>query len=456
MKFMEKFNEIANRTLVPIANKLANQRHLASIRDGMVVAIPLSILGGICLIISTPPFKPETLGDWGFISDMLLGWYNWAQANKAMLQLPYNMTMALMGLFIAFAIAYNLAKRYNMAPLNASIVSTAVFLMVSAPVSKAVPVEIISEGTAVADMLGQTGAFIPTTYLDAKGIFTAIIVAIGCVEMMQFLLKKNIRFKLPKGVPPAISSSFDAIIPLFVCVIVFYALSLFVQNISGELLPSMIMSILAPAISGLDSLWGICLITMIAQIFWFFGLHGASITQPIRLPFMQMYLVANIAAFSASEEIPHFFTQPFWSYVIALGGGGATLGLCLLLLKSKSVELKTLGKLSIGPAFFNINEPIIFGLPMVLNPIMMIPFIFVPVVNSIIAYSCMYFGIVGKGVIETPWTTPAPLGAALGCMDIKAGILIIGLIILDMILYYPFFKLMEKQKLEEEQGMGNN
>lgn len=456
MKFMEKFNEIANRTLVPIANKLANQRHLASIRDGMVVAIPLSILGGICLIISTPPFKPETLGDWGFISDMLLGWYNWAQANKAMLQLPYNMTMALMGLFVAFAIAYNLAKRYNMAPLNASIVSTAVFLMVSAPVSKAVPVEVISEGTAVADMLGQTGAFIPTTYLDAKGIFTAIIVAIGCVEMMQFLLKKNIRFKLPEGVPPAISSSFDAIIPLFVCVIVFYALSLFVQNISGELLPSMIMSILAPAISGLDSLWGICLITMIAQIFWFFGLHGASITQPIRLPFMQMYLVANIAAFSASEEIPHFFTQPFWSYVIALGGGGATLGLCLLLLKSKSVELKTLGKLSIGPAFFNINEPIIFGLPMVLNPIMMIPFIFVPVVNSIIAYSCMYFGIVGKGVIETPWTTPAPLGAALGCMDIKAGILIIGLIILDMILYYPFFKLMEKQKLEEEQGMGNN
>ena len=456
MKFMEKFNEIANRTLVPIASKLANQRHLASIRDGMVVAIPLSILGGICLIISTPPFKPETLGDWGFISDMLLGWYNWAQANKAMLQLPYNMTMALMGLFVAFAIAYNLAKRYNMAPLNASIVSTAVFLMVSAPVSKAVPVEAINEGTAVADMLGQTGAFIPTTYLDAKGIFTAIIVAIGCVEIMQFLLKKNIRFKLPQGVPPAISSSFDAIIPLFLCVIVFYALSLFVQNISGELLPSMIMSILAPAISGLDSLWGICLITMIAQVFWFFGLHGASITQPIRLPFMQMYLVANIAAFSANEEIPHFFTQPFWSYVIALGGGGATLGLCLLLLKSKSAELKTLGKLSIGPAFFNINEPIIFGLPMVLNPMMMIPFIFVPVVNTIITYSCMYFGIVGKGVIETPWTTPAPLGAALGCMDIKAGVLVIGLIILDMILYYPFFKLMEKQKLEEEQGTENN
>ena len=264
------------------------------------------------------------------------------------------------------------------------------------------------------------------------------------------MLKKNIRFKMPEGVPPAIASSFDSILPLFVCMGVFYGLSLIIQNISGELLPSLIMTILAPAISGLDSLLGICLITIIAQTFWFFGLHGASITHPIRLPFMQMYLMANITAFSAGEPIVNFFTQPFWSYVITLGGGGATLGLCILLLRSKSVELKTLGKLSIGPAIFNINEPIIFGLPMVLNPLMMIPFIFVPVINTIIAYTCMALNIVGKGVVETPWTTPAPIGAALGCMDIKAGIMVIILIILDMLLYYPFFKLMEKQKLAEE------
>lgn len=453
MNFMEKFNELANRTLVPIANKLGNQRHLAAIRDGMVVAIPLSILGGVCLIISTPPFKPDTLPNWGFISDLLLGWYNWAQANKAMLQLPYNMTMALMGLFVAFAIAYHLAKRYKMPTLNTAIVSTAVFFIVTSPAVSAVPTSAISEGSNMTDLLGMAGNYIPMTFLDAKGIFTAIIVAIGCVEIMHFMLAKNIRFKMPEGVPPAISSSFDAIMPLFVCVITFYAISLFIQNVSEELLPSMIMTLLAPAISGLDSLLGICLITIIAQTFWFFGLHGASITQPIRLPFMQMYLVANITAFTAGEPIAHFFTQPFWSYVITLGGGGATLGLCILLLRSKSVELKTLGKLSIGPAIFNINEPIIFGLPMVLNPLMMIPFIFVPVINSIIAYACMAFQIVGKGVIETPWTTPAPLGAALGCMDFRAAIMVIGLIVLDMCLYYPFFKLLEKQKLSEESGV---
>lgn len=452
MNFMDKFTEIADRTLVPIANKLGNQRHLAAIRDGMVVAIPLSILGGVCLIISTPPFKPETLPNWGFVSDMLMGWYNWAQTYKSVLQLPYNMTMALMGLFVAFSIAYHLSKKYEMAPLNAAVVSTSVFFIVAAPTTSAVPASVITEGSSIADILTLSASYIPTTFLDAKGIFTAIIVSIGCVEIMHFLLKKNIRFKMPEGVPPAITSSFDAIIPLFACVVVFYGLSLFVQNLSGELLPSMIMTILAPAVSGLDSLVGICLITIIAQVFWFFGLHGASITQPIRLPFMQMYLVTNLTAYSAGEPLTHFFTQPFWSYVITLGGGGATLGLCILLFRSKSVELRTLGRLSIIPAVFNINEPIIFGLPMVLNPIMMIPFIFVPVINSIIAYALMAFNWVGKGIIETPWTTPAPLGAALGCMDYKAAIMVIGLIILDIILYYPFFKVMEKQKLQEEAG----
>ena len=224
--------------------------------------------------------------------------YKRQQTYKAALQVPYNMTMALMGLFVCFAISHNLAKRYDMAPLNASIVTTAVFLIVSAPSMSAVPASVIQGGTAVTDMLAQAGSYIPTTFLDAKGIFTGIICSIGCVEIMRFLLNKNIRFKMPEGVPPAITSSFDAIIPLFVCVIIFYAISLIVQNFSGELLPSMIMTILAPAVSGLDSLVGICLITIIAQVFWFFGLHGASITQPIRLPFMQMYLMANITAVS--------------------------------------------------------------------------------------------------------------------------------------------------------------
>ena len=197
-------------------------------------------------------------------------------------------------------ISYHLAKRYEMSGLNAAIVSTTVFLLICAPTTTAVLTSAISEGANTNDLLAQAASFIPTTYLDAKGIFTAIIVSIGCVEIMRVMLKKNIRFKMPEGVPPAIASSFDSILPLFVCMGVFYGLSLIIQNISGELLPSLIVTILAPAISGLDSLLGICLITIIAQTFWFFGLHGARSTPSswCRIPTIGSVIVSLITSVS--------------------------------------------------------------------------------------------------------------------------------------------------------------
>ena len=453
MNFMEKFNELANRTLVPIANKLGNQRHLAAIRDGMVVAIPLSILGGVCLIISTPPFKPETLPNWGFVSDMLNGWYNWAQANKAMLQLPYNMTMALMGLFIAFAIAYHLADEYEMPKLNSAIVSTAVFLIVSAPTTSAVASNLIVDGKSATDLLSLAGNYIPTTYLDAKGIFTAILVAIGCVEIMHFMFKKDIRIKMPEGVPPAISSSFDAILPLFICVIIFYGLSLVVQNFSGQLLPSMIMTVLAPAISGLDSLVGICLITMIAQVFWFFGLHGPSITSAVWATFAIAYAAENIAAYTAGQPVQHIFTFGLFYGILCVSGSGLTLGLNILMMRSKAKSLNSVGKVSIIPSLFGINEPLIFGTPIILNPFMFIPFVFGPLICTTIVYLTMNLGLVGKPIANPPGFLPPGVSAFLMTLDWKAVALVFVLLILQTVFYYPFFKMMEKEELQKEQAL---
>ena len=426
-KKMQKFMDILEAKLMPIGIKLGNNRYLKAINKSFMIILPLTIFGSIFTLISSFP---------------VTAWTNWLNETglATWLGLPSKLTIDLISLYTVVSLGYVFTKEEGFDGFAGGLTALVSFIIVT-PL-----LQITTKQDSIITAIGFD-------WLGARGLFVAMI--IGCLSSLLFIFfnKKGWIIKMPEGVPPAISSSFDAIMPLFVCVITFYAISLFIQNVSGELLPSMIMTLLAPAISGLDSLLGICLITIIAQTFWFFGLHGASITQPIRLPFMQMYLVANITAFTAGEPIAHFFTQPFWSYVITLGGGGATLGLCILLLRSKSVELKTLGKLSIGPAIFNINEPIIFGLPMVLNPLMMIPFIFVPVINSIIAYACMAFQIVGKGVIETPWTTPAPLGAALGCMDFRAAIMVIGLIVLDMCLYYPFFKLLEKQKLSEESGV---
>src|SRR5699024_2763406 len=387
----------------------------------------------------------------GFINTILMGWYNWAQANAYAIKLPFAMTMSLMGLFICFSIAYNLAKHYKIDPLSSSVTATVIFLLVSAPATEAIPTHLIENGMGTEEILDMGIQTLPATYLDASGIFTAIVVGIFVVEIINFLYKKDIRVKMPEGVPPAISASFDSIIPMVVSLAIFYPISLMVQNFSdGKLIPAAIMTLLAPAMSGLDSLLGIIFITGIAQVFWFFGLHGASINQFVRLPFMNRYIVSNALAYEARTAIVHYFTQPFWSYIIAIGGGGSKLALVILMVRSKSKQLNSLGKLAIVPAIFNINEPIIFGVPLVLNPTMMIPFIGVPLVNSTIAYALMSLDIVQKGFITTPWTTPAPLGAMIGHADIKAGIMVIGLILLDIALYYPFFKAMEREKIAEE------
>ena len=412
MNFMEKFNQVAERSLLPIANKLSRQRHLTALRNGMVSAIPLSIMGGASLIIATPPFNPEQMKSTGFFTGLLSAWYDWAQANAAALKLPFMLSMGLMGLFIAFSIAHNLAEEYGLPALDVSIVSTVTFLIVSAPSHIGVPLDKLSE-KITAEEFGGLGVL-----------------------------------SLPM---PAIAASFDAILPLFLCVGLFYGISLGVQNITqGQLIPEIIMQLLAPAMNGLDSLFGICLITFLAQLFWFFGLHGASITQFVRLPFMSAYIVANATAFSSGEPLKHFFTQPFWSYIIAIGGGGSTLALAILMIFARSQQMRKLGRISIIPSIFNINEPLIFGTPLVLNPIMMLPFIFVPVINAIFGYAFMYFGWIGKGIIETPWTTPAPIGAALGTMDYRAGLFVLVLIVVNVLIYYPFFRVLDHQKVREE------
>lgn len=452
MSVMETLSDVAERKLMPFANKLAAQRHLTALRNGMVTTIPLSILGGVSLIIATPPYTPSEGGASNFFFQFLEAWYNWAQANGTLLKLPFMMSMGLMGLFVAFSVAHNLAGQYNLPKLDASIVSTVVFLIVSAPVFSGAPIASLTEGMTGEELSGLGIMAIPIQYLDAKGIFTAIIVAIVCVEVMRLLVSKNIRFKMPDGVPPAIAASFDAILPLFLCVGIFYSISLIIQNFfEGKLIPQLIMESLAPAMSGLDSVFGICAITFLAQLFWFFGLHGASVTQFVRLPFMSAYIIANATAYAAGEPLQHYFTQPFWSYIIAIGGSGATFSLALLMMRAKSAQLRQLGRVSIIPSFFNINEPIIFGAPMVLNPVMMIPFLFVPLINAICGYFFMSMNWIGKGFAETPWTTPAPIGAALGTMDWRAGLFVVGLIVVDLALYYPFFSLLDRQKVKEEQ-----
>lgn len=286
--------------------------------------------------------------------------------------------------------------------------------------------------------------------MDAKGVFTAIVIGLLTVEVTRFLKTRNITIRMPEGVPPAVSSSFDALIPLGVNVILFYFISLIIQKISGMIIPQAILKTLAPAVKAVDSLPVIFLVSTLAQLFWFVGIHGAALVGAVVDPFKYANVAANAEAYMAGRPLPYIFTDTFWAYYIVLGGSGATLGLTLLYLRSKSKQLNGIGKIALLPAIFNINEPIIFGTPMVLNPIMFLPFVFVQGINGIIAYLLTKWGFVRASFAAVPWTTPAPIGIFLATLDWKAVVLVFILLALDIVLYFPFFKIYENQLVKEE------
>ena len=398
----------------PIAGRISSQRHVMAIRDGFISAMPFMIVGSFLLVFAYPPFSPDTT--WGFARAWL------------------DMTMGIMSIYICAAIAYNLGKHYvkshQLDPFMCAMLSLMAFLLVAAPKTK---------GTLPVDSLGGTG------------IFTAILVAIYCVEMMRFLKAHNIGIRLPEQVPPMIKNSFDLLIPVLVVVLTLYPLSLVIQSQFGMLIPQAIMSVFKPLVSAADSLPAILLAVLIGHLLWFAGIHGAAIVSGMLQMFWLTNLGANQTALAAGQPLPHIFMEAFWTFFIVIGGSGATMGLVICYLRSRSAHLRSIGRLSVVPSFFNINEPVIFGTPIVMNPVFFIPFLLAPMVNAVLAWAAMTFDLIGRVISVVPWTAPAPIGAAwaLG-WDFRAAILVVVLACVSAIIYFPFFKVYEKQLLEQE------
>jgi cellobiose PTS system EIIC component len=419
-----KFFEFLENTLTPIAGKFAAQRHICAIRDGFIGAMPFMIVGSFLLVFAFPPFSPETtfgFGQW---------WLGISKEYFNEIMTPFQMTMGIMSCYICTCIAYNLAKTYKMDGLSIGMLALMTFLLISAPMEEGV---------------------LPASFLGGTGIFTAIIVSILVTELAYFLNRKNISFKMPEQVPDKIRESFNLLIPALIIILTIYPINLLVQNQFDMLIPGAIMALFQPLISASDTLPAILLAVVVAHVLWFAGIHGAAIVGGIMAPFFLSNLGANQEALAAGMELPHIFIESFWSFFVTLGGSGATFGLVLLYLRSKSAHLKAIGKLSLVPSVFNINEPIIFGTPIVMNPTMFIPFVCIPMVNATIAYFAASWNLIGKVISLVPWTAPAPIGAAWGAgWQINNAILVLILIGINMVLYYPFFKIYEKQLIAEE------
>jgi len=421
------FFDFIERKITPIAARAGTQRHIMAVRDGFIGAMPFMIVGSFLLVFAFPPFSPDTtfgFGQW---------WLSMSKQYFNEIMTPFNMSMGIMACYISAGIAFNLAQSYKLDAFPCAMLSLMTFLLIAAP---------MKDGTLSASFLGGTG------------IFTTIIVSIYVTELMRFLKVRNIGIKLPEQVPEKIRQSFNLLIPALIVILTIYPLNLFVQHQFGMILPDAIMAIFKPLISAADSLPAILFAVFLCHILWFAGIHGAAIVGGILQPFYLVNLGLNQSALAAGQPLPHIFIEPFWSFFIVLGGSGATLGLVMLYTRSKSAHLRAIGKLGIVPACFNINEPVIFGSPLVMNPILFFPFIVAPMVNATIAWFAASGDLIGKIISLVPWTAPAPIGAAWGAgWQMGNGLLVIALIIIDMLIYFPFFKVYEKQLLSQEADM---
>ena len=419
-----KLIDVIERQITPLAGAIGQQKYVTSIRDGFITALPFMIVGSFLLVFIFPPFSPDTT--WGFAR----AWLQFSLDHRDALMLPFNFSMGVMTLFIAVGIAASLAKHHHLDSLTAGMLSLMSFLLVAAPLKD-----------------GQ----ISTAYFSGQGIFTAILVAIYSTELYAFLKRHNITIRLPPEVPAGVARSFEILIPVLAIILTLHPLNLFIEAQLGMIIPEAIMSLVKPLVAASDTLPAILLSVLVCQVLWFAGIHGALIVTGIMNPFWMANLSVNQAAMAAGTAIPHIYVQGFWDHYLLIGGVGSTLPLALMLLRSKAVHLRTIGRMGVVPGVFNINEPILFGAPIIMNLLFFLPFVLVPIVNATLAYFALKLDLVSRVVSMTPWTTPAPIGASWAAnWSFSPVILCLICMATAMVMYLPFLKAYEKQLLAQE------
>ncbi len=414
----EKFEDFIRRTLVPIANKVDRNPYLTAIKKGMVVMTPVLLLGSIAAIFpSIPEFiKAPSVTNWfenyGYVFDLIS-----------------KVSLGLVGLYAVLAISYFLSESYKLYTIGSMMLSAIAFLIVAMDVDK--------NGNIIA------------SYLDSKGLFTAIFIAIISVKIYQFFTKHKLVIKMPEGVPDFVSSSFELITPTAAIGVLFIVIRTIVDSLTGGvLLPQVIMNFLAPAIGSLDSLWIIYPILCLRLVFWFFGIHSA-VLSPILSPIAVQYLSENIAAHKAGEQLTHVITNGTLSAFANFTGSGVTIGLVLAMLVSRSQRYKKVGAVALLPSLFGINEPVLFGVPIILNPVLMIPFIFGGAFVGMLPMIAMKIGLLNYPIFDPPYV-PVFVEGFLTGFDWRAVIIQVVQVGLSFFLYLPFFKVLEKQELEME------
>jgi PTS system cellobiose-specific IIC component len=431
---MEKNNTAwIEHNILPLANKVQRNRYLQAIQSGFMTCMPIMLLGSIVIILTRPWADYTTMMPTDAGYNFFKSWQLLIDKYGAPLLLLRSMTLYSLSLWVVLALSYHLALHYKMNTIITPIVVLLQFFVLCSTKTK--------DGGISNDFWG------------GEGLFAAILVAILVTEFYRLLTEKKIgEIKMPEMVPPALKNSFSAIFPIIITTAICTVISLIFNYVIGIPFPKAILTVFHPIIFVLDNVFGLAISSVLSQIVWWFGIHNTAITSMLE-PLMYSNLASNSSAYAAGTAagaLPHIWTESLWWNFMVIGGSGATLSVAIMLLFSKSKQMKTVGKIAIVPAIFNINEPIIFGLPIVLNPLFFIPWVSAQTLNGVISYLCMKVGLVNRSFVYPGWNIPTPIGEFLSTMDYRAVILAVLLVAIDGLLYYPFLKVYERQKVKEE------
>ncbi|MBM6614613.1 PTS cellobiose transporter subunit IIC [Desemzia sp. RIT804] len=417
--FIDKLSE----KLLPIAGKLGQNKYLLVLRDAFMLAFPITMFGSLVVVINNLPF----------FSDDLKGTLGTLFGNGQ------NATMSIMTIFVTFGIGYYLSKTHDVDPVFGGAVSLASYLILTPFVTTLESGEVVN-GVLTLDRLG------------AKGMFVGMIASFIAAEIYCRITKKGIVIKMPDGVPTAVSKSFAAMIPAIITLGIFTIVNAIVTGAFNTNLHDFVYNVIQEPLTGLGSGLPATLIAVFfVQLLWFFGLHGQIIVNSVMDPIWNTLMLDNLEAYEAGRELPNIVTKPFMEmYTVGMGGSGSTLIVVILMaFVMKSRQMKDVGRLALAPGIFNVNEPVIFGMPLVLNAAIFIPWVLAPLVTTTLNYVVMDLGIfpIPTGV-SVPWTVPVFFNGMLATNSAMGGVLqLINMAIIGVI-WYPFLKVVDKTNLK--------
>lgn len=386
---------------------LERNPYLSAVRAGMVSIVPLTIVGGIFTILAHPPVRQ---------------WENQVAPYLPLLQLPIAATFGLLGVVACLSIAYDFGKRLGQEAIVSAMIATVIFLMLQ-----------LDAQTLTLKMDG----------LGSSGLFTAILIALVTVRVQKLFTDKQLVIRLPPNVPEIVSQSFVSLVPLLFLVVTFWA----IRFLLGVDINRAVQAAFQPLVFALNTLPGIIVYALLVTMLWSVGINGDNAVDAVVAPIFLQYLSANVDALNQGRELPYATAYGFFTTFVNVGGTGATIALALVLLNSRQPVFRKVSRLSLPTQIFQINEPIFFGLPIVLNPVFMIPYVLNALVLTAGTYFLMQWGLIRKPFVNVPWTTPPIVGHYLVTGgDWRAAVWGVTSIAIAMAMYFPFARAAERQR----------